>query len=127
MYTHTYMNAYIHAYIQTYICTYMNLGPKHVSRNPPQTQCLNPAPAMTSKSLGLTVCLAPHNETSEGLLGGSWGLVSRVISTSIGLQVIRSIVTLIITLVTKSHEPLSRGPRLGCNEELNSLVLNVGT
>ena len=74
------MNAYIHAYIQTYICTYMNLGPKHVSRNPQNSMF----ESRTSKSLGLTVCLAPHNVTSEGLLGGSWGLVSRVISTLIG-------------------------------------------
>ena len=39
------------------------------------------------------------------LLGGSWDLVSKVISTLIGVI---SIVTLIITLVTKSHDPLSR-------------------
>ena len=38
------------------------------------------------------------------LLGGSWDLVSKVISTLIGVI---SIVTLIITLVTKSHDPLS--------------------
>ena len=40
------------------------------------------------------------------LLGGSWNLVSKVISTLIGVI---SIVTLIITLVTKSHDPLSTG------------------
>ena len=40
----------------------------------------------------------------HGILGGSWDLVSKVISTLIG---VRSIVTLIITLVTKSHDPLS--------------------
>ena len=39
-----------------------------------------------------------------GLLGGSWDLVSEVISTLIGVI---STVTLIITLVTKSHDPLS--------------------
>ena len=39
------------------------------------------------------------------LLGGSWDLVSKVISTLIGVI---GIVTLIITLVTKSHDPLSR-------------------
>ena len=39
------------------------------------------------------------------ILGGSWDLVSKVISTLIGVI---SIVTLIITLVTKSHDPLSR-------------------
>ena len=38
------------------------------------------------------------------LLGGSWDLVSKVISTLIGVI---SIVTLIITIVTKSHDPLS--------------------
>ena len=41
---------------------------------------------------------------TELLLGGSWDLVSRVISTLIGVI---SIVTLIITLVTKSQDPLS--------------------
>ena len=40
----------------------------------------------------------------EGILGGSWDLVSEVINTLIGVI---SIVTLIITLVTKSHDPLS--------------------
>ena len=40
-----------------------------------------------------------------GLLGGSWDLVSKVIST---LNEVISIVTLIITLVTKSHDPSSR-------------------
>ena len=39
------------------------------------------------------------------LLGGSWDLASKLISTLIGVL---SIVTLIITLVTKSHDPLSR-------------------
>ena len=38
------------------------------------------------------------------ILGGSWDLVSKVISTLSGVI---SIVTLIITLVTKSHDPLS--------------------
>ena len=38
------------------------------------------------------------------VLGGSWDLVSKVISTLIGVI---SIVTLVITLVTKSHDPLS--------------------
>ena len=38
------------------------------------------------------------------MLGGSWDLVSKVIITLIGVI---SIVTLIITLVTKSHDPLS--------------------
>ena len=41
----------------------------------------------------------------EALLGGSWDLVSKVISTLIGVI---SIVTLTTTLVTKSHDPLSR-------------------
>ena len=39
------------------------------------------------------------------LLGGSWDLVSKVIGTLIGVI---SMVTLIITLVTKSHDPLGR-------------------
>ena len=42
-----------------------------------------------------------------GLLGGSWDLVSKVISTLIGVI---SIITFLITLVAKSHEPLSRLP-----------------
>ena len=41
----------------------------------------------------------------KGLLGGSCDLVSKVISTLIGVI---SIVTLIIALVTKSHDPSSR-------------------
>ena len=45
---------------------------------------------------------APHGAP---ILKGSWDLVSRVISTLIGVI---SIVTLIITLVTKSHDPLSK-------------------
>ena len=43
-----------------------------------------------------------------GLLGGSWGLVSKVISTLSTLIGVISIVTLLITLVTKSHDLLSR-------------------
>ena len=39
------------------------------------------------------------------ILGGSWDLVSKVISPLIGVI---SIVTLVITLLTKSHDPLSR-------------------
>ena len=41
------------------------------------------------------------------LLGGSWDLVSMVFSTSTGLISNIRIVTLIITLVTNSHDPLS--------------------
>ena len=41
----------------------------------------------------------------RGILGGSWDLITRVISTLIGVI---SIVTLLIRLVTKSHDPLSR-------------------
>ena len=41
------------------------------------------------------------------VLGGSWDLVSKDISTLIGVI---SIVALIITLVTESHDPLSRVP-----------------
>ena len=44
----------------------------------------------------------------QGLLGGSWDLVSKVISTVIGaISTYKSIVTMFITLVTKSHDPLS--------------------
>ena len=39
------------------------------------------------------------------VLGGSWDLISKVISTLSGVI---SVVTLIIALVTKSHDPLSR-------------------
>ena len=39
------------------------------------------------------------------VLGGSWDLVSKVISPLIGVI---SIVTLLITLVTNSHDPPSR-------------------
>ena len=39
------------------------------------------------------------------ILGGSWDLVSKVTSTLIGGI---SIATPIITLVTKSHDPVSR-------------------
>ena len=42
--------------------------------------------------------------STSDMLGGSWDLVSKVISTLIGVI---STVTLIITLVTKSHDPLS--------------------
>ena len=44
-----------------------------------------------------------------GLLGGSWDIISKVtvISTLIGVI---SMVTLNITLVTKSHDRLSRDP-----------------
>ena len=42
--------------------------------------------------------------STSDMLGGSWDLVSKVISTLIGVL---STVTLIITLVTKSHDPLS--------------------
>ena len=48
---------------------------------------------------------AQNPAQGAGELGGSWDLVSKVISTLI--RVI-SIVTLIITLATKSHDPLSR-------------------
>ena len=56
------------------------------------------------RSLDLVACglVAPEG---HDILGGSWDLVSKVISTLIGVI---SIVTLLITLVTKSHDPLSR-------------------
>ena len=41
------------------------------------------------------------------ILKGPWDLVSKVITTLIGVI---SIVTLLITLVTKSHDLLSRDP-----------------
>ena len=53
-----------------------------------------------------SVCKHDHEHACQGVLGGSWDLVSEVISTLIGII---SIVTLIITLVTKSHDPLSSG------------------
>ena len=43
---------------------------------------------------------------SPVILGGSWDLVSKVISTLTGVI---SIVTLFISLLTKSHDPLSTG------------------
>ena len=49
-------------------------------------------------------CSWKPSGSSMLLLGGSWDLVSTVISTLTGVM---SIVTLIITLVTKSHDPLS--------------------
>ena len=52
------------------------------------------------------------------ILGGSWDLVSKVISTLIGVI---SIVTLIITLVPKSHDPLSKV--LDLTETQNSQAL----
>ena len=42
--------------------------------------------------------------TVRGILGGSWDFVSKVISILMGVI---SIVTLIITLVTKSHDLVS--------------------
>ena len=57
-------------------------------------------------------------------LGGSWDLVSKVISTSIGVI---SIVTLIITLVTKSHDPLSRFRVHGSFSFDPSCLLAVGS
>ena len=48
---------------------------------------------------------------ATAILGGSWDLVSKVISTLTGVI---SIVTLIITPVTKSHDPLSTGPGESC-------------
>ena len=42
-------------------------------------------------------------------LGGSWDLASRLISTLIGVESLIHVVALFITLVTKSHEPLSVG------------------
>ena len=54
---------------------------------------------------------------SRGLLGGSWDLAGKVISTLI--EVI-SIAALIITLVTKSHDPLS-----SCPEETSTLDLEL--
>ena len=51
--------------------------------------------------------------------GGSWDLVSQVISTLIGVV---SIVALIITLVTKSHDPLSKGFVELCFEHRSGFV-----
>ena len=43
------------------------------------------------------------------LLGGSWDLVSKVISTLIGVLTKYNYSYLFITLITKSHDPLSSG------------------
>ena len=43
-----------------------------------------------------------------GLLGGSWDLVSKVISTLIGVISNYKYSYLFLTLFTKSHDPLSR-------------------
>ena len=43
------------------------------------------------------------------LLGGSWDLVSKVISTLIGVIIKYNYSYLFITLITKSHDPLSSG------------------
>ena len=45
----------------------------------------------------------------EGIIRDIWDLVTRVVSTSVGvINFVISIVTLLITLVTKSHDPLSK-------------------
>ena len=54
----------------------------------------------------------PELKVLFGVLEGSWDLVSMVISTLTGVISIISIVTLIITLVAKSHDPLSMPPFL---------------
>ena len=58
--------------------------------------------------LGLGGCrvLARFLRVSR-LLGGSWDLVSKVISALIGVNVVISMVTLTISRVTKTHDPLS--------------------
>ena len=65
----------------------------------------------------------------ELVLGGSWDLVSKVTSALIGVI---SIVTLTITLVTKSHDPLSnlvcldaflhRAARVKCTPMMEGLL-----
>ena len=60
----------------------------------------------------------------EGVLGGSWDLVSKVISTLIGVI---SIVTLTITLVTKSHDPLSRVQTLKLLQTLHAAASATST
>ena len=52
----------------------------------------------------------------RGLLGGSWDVVSKVISTLIGVI---SIGALIITLVTKSHDPLGTGEPIATTAGFN--------
>ena len=50
----------------------------------------------------------PKPSSSAGrLLGGSWDFVRKVMGTLIGLILV-SIITLIITLITKSDDPVSR-------------------
>ena len=61
--------------------------------------------SVSFRTLGLGSVLGLDSKTLRfrGLLGGSWDLVSKVIST---LRGVISVVTLITTLVTKSHDPL---------------------
>ena len=62
------------------------------------------------------VSLQPVEDPTFGppqLLAGSWNLVSKVISALLGLQVNISIVTLLMTLLTKSHDPPSRRNKKG--------------
>ena len=57
-------------------------------------------------STGCRVAVCKRSGKAGSLLGGSWDLVSKVISTLIGVI---SIVTLFIIPLTKSHDPSSRG------------------
>ena len=75
------------------------------------TSTLPPTTAAPSSVIQLFVeCCSRQSKAGNQLepytlLGGSWDLVSKVISTLIGVI---SIVTLIITLVTRSQDPLSK-------------------
>ena len=66
---------------------------------------------------------------SERVLGGSGDLVSKVISPLIGvISNYMYIVTLFITLVTKSHDPLSVGCRgfNGFESYLGAFIIGIG-
>ena len=54
----------------------------------------------------MPVAEARWRRRSQGILGGSWDLVSKVISTLSGVI---SVATSIITPDTKSHDPPSMG------------------
>ena len=53
---------------------------------------------------------AKIQQPNAALLGGSWDLVSKAISTLIGVI---TIVTRMVTLVTKSHDRLSTPDSIG--------------
>ena len=89
--------------------------------NPNIPKTLNTLLALNTLST-INAALSPKDPSPPHtgiLLGGSWDLVSKVISTLCGVI---SIVTLIITLVTKSHDPLSGSPRTETSEARRDLA-----